>query len=154
MAGTYYQISEQEMREFLQQQGFKQIDTKDNTREIVYGKRVDQDNCQLTLRIYTSIVPGEDARQLGKDAIRCNLFWRSTDGQKILKIGGGKRVYRVENWKVNLLKRIQSWTEHLPEHNCERCGAPMTIRENKASKEKFLACVGYPECKNTRSVKS
>ncbi|NOZ86415.1 MAG: type I DNA topoisomerase [Deltaproteobacteria bacterium] len=34
---------------------------------------------------------------------------------------------------------------------CEKCGKPMVVRWGKAGK--FLACSGYPECKNTKEFK-
>ena len=33
---------------------------------------------------------------------------------------------------------------------CEKCGSPMVIKRGKFGK--FLACTGYPECKNTREL--
>jgi DNA topoisomerase-1 len=36
------------------------------------------------------------------------------------------------------------------DEKCEKCGRPMVIKEGKYGA--FLACSGYPECKNTRSV--
>jgi DNA topoisomerase I len=35
---------------------------------------------------------------------------------------------------------------------CEKCGQPMMIKDGRFGK--FLACNGYPECKNTRSLNS
>ncbi len=34
---------------------------------------------------------------------------------------------------------------------CEKCGKPMTVKKSKHGM--FLACTGYPECKNTRDLK-
>lgn len=34
---------------------------------------------------------------------------------------------------------------------CEKCGSPMATRTTKGG-EKFLACSGYPKCRNTRNV--
>jgi DNA topoisomerase I len=34
--------------------------------------------------------------------------------------------------------------------DCELCGKPMVIREGRRGK--FLACTGYPKCKNTGDV--
>lgn len=34
---------------------------------------------------------------------------------------------------------------------CEKCGKPMTVKAGRYGK--FLACTGYPECKNTRPMK-
>ena len=33
---------------------------------------------------------------------------------------------------------------------CEKCGKPMVVKQGKYGK--FLACSGYPECKNTQSI--
>ena len=33
---------------------------------------------------------------------------------------------------------------------CEKCGRKMVIRESRFGK--FLACPGYPQCKNTKSI--
>lgn len=32
---------------------------------------------------------------------------------------------------------------------CPKCGSPLVIRETKADKRKFIACSGFPECRNT-----
>lgn len=36
------------------------------------------------------------------------------------------------------------------EHTCEKCSKPMVIREGKRGP--FLACTGYPKCKNAKDV--
>ena len=36
------------------------------------------------------------------------------------------------------------------EAKCEKCGKPMVIRSGRHGK--FVACTGYPECKNTRNL--
>ena len=33
---------------------------------------------------------------------------------------------------------------------CDKCGSPMVIKWGRYGK--FLACSGYPECKNTRQI--
>src|SRR5207249_3412418 len=33
---------------------------------------------------------------------------------------------------------------------CEKCGKPMSIKWGRFGK--FLACTGYPECKNTKQI--
>ena len=35
---------------------------------------------------------------------------------------------------------------------CDKCGSPMSVRTAKVNGEKFLACSGYPRCKNTRNL--
>jgi len=131
----------------LESQGFVQVAVP-RTIELVFGKRVDQDNLQLTLRIYTGINPSGSSRGVGKDAIRVMLFMRS-DGE-IVKLGGSKRVNRVQNWKRNLQARINSWLDFMPKHKCSQCGSPMLPRKGKNGN--FLGCSKYPECKNTMSV--
>ncbi len=38
------------------------------------------------------------------------------------------------------------------DENCEKCGKPMTIKKGKYGS--FLACTGYPDCKNTKPLAS
>ena len=38
----------------------------------------------------------------------------------------------------------------LSDEVCEICGKPMAIKESRFGK--FLACTGYPECKNTKPI--
>jgi DNA topoisomerase-1 len=40
--------------------------------------------------------------------------------------------------------------EEPTDEKCERCGSPMVIKWGRHGK--FLACSGYPECKNTREI--
>lgn len=43
-------------------------------------------------------------------------------------------------------------TEEKSEEICEKCGKPMVIKVGRFGK--FLACTGYPECKNTKPLNS
>jgi hypothetical protein len=139
----YYNISEDEMRQFLEAQGFVQVHPP-RTTELVFGKRVDQDNIPLTLRVYTGINPSGDSRPVGTDAIRVTLFMQNPD-KKISKLGGSKRVHRVLFWKKNLQDRIDSWLDFMPKHKCTACGFPMVPR----MKGKFFGCSQFPKCRNT-----
>ena len=148
MAGTYYNISESEMDGFLTTKGFKRISHLPNTVELVYGKRVDQDGIQMTLRVYTGINPDGQSREAGTDAMRVNLFMRTADGRTV-KLGGSKRVHRIKTWEKNLGARIASWLDYMPSHGkCDKCDLPMIPR--KGTNGEFLGCAGYPDCKNTR----
>lgn len=152
MSAKYVNVLKEEVEEHLFPQGFKSLNLQ-GTLELVYGKRVDQDGIALSLRVYTGINPSGESRSVGKDAMRVNLFLRTEDGQ-IVKIGGSKRVHRVVNWRKNLQERIDRWLEYMPKDKCELCGLPMIVRESKKNKSKFLGCVGYPKCKNTRSIEN
>ncbi len=46
--------------------------------------------------------------------------------------------------------RIQLRTDRATEEVCDKCGRPMILKSGRFGE--FLACSGYPECKNTRSV--
>jgi len=35
---------------------------------------------------------------------------------------------------------------------CDKCGSPMILRINSKDQTKFLACSGYPKCRNTKTV--
>ncbi|MBI5404796.1 MAG: type I DNA topoisomerase [Candidatus Kerfeldbacteria bacterium] len=41
-------------------------------------------------------------------------------------------------------------TEQATEHICDKCGNPMVIKYGRFGK--FLACTGYPDCKNTKEL--
>jgi hypothetical protein len=147
----YVNVSAQDMEAFLGPQGFTRLDLGDSTIELVFGKRVDQDGIQLSLRVYTGINPTGESRSVGSDAMRVNIFMRTSEG-RIIKLGGSKRVHRVEGWRANLQQRIDRWVEYMPQHRCEVCGLPMLPRERKGGKGKFLGCAGYPNCRNTRNI--
>jgi DNA topoisomerase-1 len=38
----------------------------------------------------------------------------------------------------------------VPEQNCEKCGKPMAVKRGRFGF--FLACTGYPECRNTKKI--
>lgn len=43
-------------------------------------------------------------------------------------------------------------TEEKTDEKCEKCGKPMVIKIGRFGK--FLACTGFPECKNTKNINS
>ncbi|KKW00997.1 MAG: DNA topoisomerase I [Candidatus Kerfeldbacteria bacterium RIFCSPLOWO2_01_FULL_48_11] len=58
-------------------------------------------------------------------------------------------------FKENLMHKDKTLTkkeltEEATEHICEKCGRPMIIKMGRFGK--FLACTGYPECKNTKPL--
>ena len=42
--------------------------------------------------------------------------------------------------------------EEVPDRKCDRCGRPMVVKRGRYGE--FLACSGYPECKQTQSINS
>ena len=149
----FYNITLAEMTAFLAPQGFKVI-TLPNTYEVVFSKRVDQQDgvkkVQLSLRVYTGI-EGENSREVGGDAIRVALFQRLEDG-RIIKLGGEKRVHRVVGWKANLQNRLDKWVENMPTRVCPQCHGYMLKRKRKGTSDEFYGCANFPICKHTERL--
>jgi len=135
----YYNISLQEMEDFLKPQDFLPLDLP-NTIETVFAKRVGD----FSLRIYTGINPNGNSREKGKDAIRATLWWRENDDYQPKIVGNEKRVHRVKGWKKNLQNRIDNW-EEMVGPSCNLCGAPTKQRKGKYGE--FYGCIRYPACK-------
>lgn len=140
---TYTNITQEEVESFLLPQGFQQIQLP-GTKELVYGKRVDADGLVLSLRVYTGINPNGQSREVGTDAMRCNIFWRTAEGE-LRKVATSKRVHRVKGWRKNLQDRLASLKI---EHKCDDCGSPMVLRKGKNGE--FYGCASFPNCRNTR----
>jgi len=140
---TYQEISIDEMNEFMETRDFKQI-VVPGTHEIVFAKVV-KDKPDLELRLYSSVNYGGVSRGVGKDAIRFVIY--ST--KHCRGIGSDARVYRVQGWRDNMEKRLQSINEQVEKGllRC-RCGEWMVLREGKFGR--FYGCVNYPDCKETR----
>ena len=145
---TFTNISKEEMEAFLVPQGFK-VMSIEGTTELVYGKRVDNEDMPLSLRVYTGIWPSGESRGVGEDALRVNLFFKTKDG-KIVKLGGSKRVHRVKGWRNNLQSRLDDWQNYLPVMMCPVCGMPMVKR--KGPYGEFYGCVGFPICKHIERI--
>ena len=140
MSGNYTRIHESEMRTLLEAQGFKEVKI-DGTREIVYGKIMSKNLC---LRVYTSVAYGE-SRGCGSDAIRVCLVYRKADGS-IVGVGSDTKVYRIETWKKNLMKRLEKW-DALKSPDCPLCASPMRVKRGPWND--FWGCIEYPECRGT-----
>jgi hypothetical protein len=143
----YTNITQDEMADFLGDQGFLQI-LLPGVTELVYARRANTDDLSLSLRVYTGIAPSGESRDVGEDAIRCVIFWRKPSGD-IVKVATTKRVHRVKGWRKNLQDRLDKIGV---EKRCE-CGAPMIRRKAKAGRgSEFYGCSTFPECRKTSSV--
>ena len=56
---------------------------------------------------------------------------------------------RDEKGHIQAVKPLE---EEVTDKNCEKCGMPMVVKRGRYGD--FLACSGYPECKNTQSLNS
>lgn len=142
---TYQNITQEEVESFLLPQGFQQISLP-GTKELVYGKRIDADGLALSLRVYTGINPNGQSREVGTDAMRCNIFWRNAEDE-LKKVATSKRVHRVAGWRKNLQSRLD---ELKIERKCSDCGSPMVRR--KGSNGEFFGCASFPACRHTERV--
>ena len=119
----YVKISLEEMDAFMDAEGFDRIDTSERKEmhisqgipyveagEHIYEMDMDQDyapGCRI--RIYSSIaIRAEEGRGRGSDAIRVVIV----DEDGIVCNNSFKRVHRVKNWRLNLLKRYEPILEH------------------------------------------
>ncbi|MEG1527776.1 MAG: type I DNA topoisomerase [Clostridia bacterium] len=68
-----------------------------------------------------------------------------------IKVGRFGRYYHCETCGANKsLKNLNKKPPEVSDKVCDKCGAPMLIREGRMGK--FLACSAYPKCKNTISL--
>ena len=144
---TYTNVTQKEFTEFIDPQGFKPM-TLPGTRELVWGKVFKREPHVFSMRIYTGINPDGNSRDVGKDAMRVEIWYRDSEG-KPKRVGGSKRVHRVEGWRKNLQARIDGWLETLGPA-CPECGKPMaerTVKKDGPNKgKKFHGCIDYPNC--------
>ena len=56
---------------------------------------------------------------------------------------------RDEKGKIHPVEPVE---DKISDETCEKCGKPMVLKQGKFGP--FLACSGYPDCKNTRSANS
>lgn len=149
MAGKYYPISAEEMTDFLVPQGFQlypygRLTYKDNAvQEMVFGRALHSDGNQVVLRVYTGILHRDGcSRKCGGDAIRVQGFYKFDD--RVLPVGGDRRVHRVEGWRSNLQDRLDRWKDLLGP-SCPKCGRPMVERRPKKNQtwNPFFGCVAW-----------
>lgn len=147
---TFHNVTQREIESVLTPRGFKRIQLP-GVVELVYAKRVDQDDLCLSLRVFTGINPSGDSRECGEDAIRICLFWkdltradqRDSTKPRVTKISGEKRVNRIQTWRKNLAARLDNWDD-LPKSKCPKCGSPVVLRHGKFGD--FFGCAGFPDC--------
>ncbi|MBI3074387.1 MAG: type I DNA topoisomerase [Deltaproteobacteria bacterium] len=66
-------------------------------------------------------------------------------------LGDFYRPFHEQIQKANVEMRNVKAEEIPTEHVCEKCGKPMVIKWGRNGS--FLACQGYPECKNTKEFR-
>lgn len=155
MAANAVTITAEQMDKLLSVLGFRTV-TIPGTKELVYARGfhrlcADGFTLQCSIRVYTSIEDGV-SRPLGDDAIRVSV-WCIVPKGDIIMLGGSKRVHRVENWRSNLVDRINRRDEMM-EPFCPSCGAPTLLRKPRkgANWKPFYGCVRFPTCNGSIST--
>jgi hypothetical protein len=130
-------------------------------REVVFD--ITPPRASVTLRVYTSLGLGEDSvRGCGEDAVRLVLGYDDPKTEKFRPLGKSRRIYRTapqgpeEERIAAFLDRLtqalrEGYAAAARHPTCPECDRPMQLRTNRQKGNKFLGCVGYPECRKTAS---
>jgi hypothetical protein len=152
MAGRYTHITHEEFEEIMDEYDFFCINGDQATQEFVYSQLWHGD--EYMLKVFSSIVESQGARDVGKDAIRVVLFIKRNN--IYVPTWKGSRVYRVENWRENLGSRIREGFARGCKDidwECPNCGGHLILRDGYHGL--FYGCSNYPEsrgnCKFTRN---
>ena len=108
MSGNRYgNPTGQEMHDFLQAIGFERDSPSawGPTKERTYSRHITGD---LHIVVFTTISHNGITRRRGSDAIRATVF-----SEDYGFIRGSRRVNRTYNWRLNLLKRIETLEDAL-----------------------------------------
>jgi DNA topoisomerase-1 len=93
------------------------------------------------------------AKPLGRNCPQCGseLLLRSGRyGEFIACSGFPKCKYTEQVDENGEAKPAEQKPEETTDEVCEKCGSPMVIKNGRNGK--FMACSGYPKCKNTKSL--
>lgn len=109
---TYANPTLQEMHDFMSAVGMvrDKPSTHTKTKEITYSRLLGRNSQgqETSIVVFTSIRHNGITRRRGSDAIRVTLF-----SQPVGFVKGTKRVNRTRNWRLNLLKRIETLEDSL-----------------------------------------
>ena len=151
-AENYENISLEDMDDFLKRRRFKPVDMyyrRKPVKEWVYERKL-PNHANHFIRVYTSIQKygrrTDQAREVGKDAIRVQVIYRDGKGETLVSMP--KRVNRIASWKKNLDERMNEIAQTLPTVAMDSRGEPMTLRKKKGNL--FWGSRDYPAFKETR----
>ena len=154
----YVQITQSDMDAFMEAVGLEELSVEERgsvgrrpVKERVYESSV-IGPMGGRIRVYSSVV-GPEARDKGKDAIRVQ-YWINDR-----KVYGAKRVNRTENWRANVLERINDVYEMAESGALSRVpkdsrGDYMVARRSRGRRKGnagyFWGSANYPEIRETR----
>lgn len=135
MPPLYTKIELHEMTTVLEALGFEYYNDPYAT-EYVFQKYITRNDKMYTLRLYTAIAKyNSDSRPVGEDAIRLVVLCND-------KHYGNGRVNRTQNWRKNMIARINKWDELFKV--CPQCGNVLKQKVGKFGL--FYGCSTYPAC--------
>lgn len=142
MAAEYQEISAEQMKAFMLELGFAEADPGHPCVETVYEAPYGDG---FRIRVYSTIAHGS-GRKAGGDAIR--VLCVNEQGQGFHST---TRVHRTQNWRKNLLSRVDSIYTDIPKPTTCTCGNGILLPK-KGRNGLFLGCSSYPACRNTQNV--
>jgi DNA topoisomerase I len=101
-------------------------------------------------------------RDVKREAIPTDVACDKCDGMMVIKLGRFGQFLACSKYpeckNTKDFKRDEAGEIQIIDHDgekaegevCEKCQKPMTVKRGKFGE--FLACTGYPECKNTRKI--
>jgi len=100
----------------------------------------------------TSIESKKMAKPLGRACPKCGseLLLRSGRYGEFIACSGFPKCKYTEQVEDTAKEEATSAEAEVSEEMCEKCGLPMVVKNGRNGK--FLACSGYPECKNTKTL--
>jgi len=143
--GTFVEYAEHEVRDFLENMGFKEI-FPEGVSEMVYARATNVE--PFVIVVFTSIAYGE-TRGKGKDAARVIIINDNTSKM----VWSSKRVHRTKNFLPNIRLRCRLAFRAMGKRvKCPRCGGQLVIRENKVNGTEFYGCVDFPLCRGNKEI--
>ena len=126
-------------------------------REVVVDLVPSHGRCMV--RVYTSLARGADAvRECGQDAIRVMVFVQTPEGTrlcepplKVLRTASMSSSDRVGAFLSRLRGILrEEYGKARDNPSCPECGRCTALRTGRSGP--FRGCVGYPQCRGTRSA--
>jgi len=134
---SYVQISEKEMKDFLENKGFNLVSVN-KCNELVWEK-CSKIDAQIALRVYSSLTNGI-SRGVGEDAIRI-VVWDYAINRPV---SGAVRTNRVSGWQDRMLAKLKNIASSFKFVKCPHCDSYMMERNGKYGT--FLGCSNFPKC--------
>lgn len=100
----------------------------------------------------TSIESKKMAKPLGRPCPKCGseLLLRSGRYGEFIACSGFPKCKYTEQLEDTNKEEGSSAEAEISEEMCDKCGLPMVVKNGRNGK--FLACSGYPTCKNTKTL--